>query len=205
MKLFISFLSLMSFFFLSYEPSISWARGFGGGGGGFHGGGGGGSFRGGGGGGFGGGGGGYRGGAGFGGGGYGGSRDLGGGGLGGGGFDQGARGNGGLGGAGSNSSRFTNYGSRFDVPSRFNDNTGFNNKFSNQAKSFEQSRGDNFNRLNQSGANGMRGSRTDGSLNVGDMNFNQRPTRQNLNNFLGLPSDAGHNTVTNSHPSVQDF
>lgn len=201
MRLFISFLSLMSCFFLSYEPSVSWARGFGGGG--FHGGGGGG-FRGGGGGGFGGGGGGYRGDGGFGGG-YGGGRDLGGGGLGGGGFNPGSRGNSGLGGGGFNGSRFTNYGSRFDVPSRFNDNTGFNNNFMNQAKSFEQSRGDNFNRLNQSGGNAIRGSRTDGSLNVGDMNFNQRPTRQNLNNFLGLPSDAGHHTVTNSHPYVQDF
>ncbi|MAX35214.1 MAG: protocadherin [Gimesia sp.] len=37
------------------------------------------------------------------------------------------------------------------------------------------------------------------------MNFNKRPTQQGLNNFLGLPSDAGHNAVTNSHPQVQDF
>ncbi|WP_339734778.1 hypothetical protein [uncultured Gimesia sp.] len=196
MKLFISVLSITTLLFVSHESSVTWARGFGGGGGG--------GFRGGGAGGFSGGGG-YRGGGGYG----GGSRNLGGGG----GFDSGSRNIGGSG--GFDGSRFSNYGSRYDVPSRFNDNTGFNNNFSNQAKSFEQSKGSDFSRLNngggnrggfnQSGANGIRSSRTDGSLNVGAMNFNQKPTRQGLNNFLGLPSDAGHNSVTNSHPQVQDF
>lgn len=199
MKLFISVLSITTLLFVSYDSSVSWARGgFGGGGGG---------FRGGGGGGFGGGGG-YRGGGGFGGGYGGGGRDFGGGG-----FDGASRNVGG--GGGFDGNRFSNYGSRFDVPSRFNDNTGFNNNFMNQARSFENSGGGNFNRLNnggfdrgnlnQFGGNGTRSPRTDGSLNVGDMNFNQRPTRQGLDNFLGLPSDAGHNSVTNSHPQIQDF
>ncbi len=215
MRLFISFLSITALFFVSSEPSVSWARGFGGGGG-FHGGGG---FGGGGGRSFGGGGGGggfggggdrsFGGGGGFGGGGdhnFGGGGGFGGGGdrnIGGGDFNAASRNTGGFGGGNANSSRFSNYGSRFDQPSRFNDNTGFSNNFSNQARSFDQSRGDNFNRANTGDFN--RGGRTDGSLNVGDMNFNQRPTRQNLNSFLGLPSDAGHNAVTNSHPGVQDF
>lgn len=199
MKLFISVLSITTLLFVSHESSVTWARGgFGGGGGGFRGGGGGGFS----------GGGGYRGGG-------GGSFNGGGRDFGGGGFDAASRNVGG--GSGFDGSRFSNYGSRYDVPSRFNDNTGFNNRFSNQAKSFEQSGGNNFSRLNngngglnrgnfnQSGANGIRGSRTDGSLNVGAINFNQKPTRQGLNNFLGLPSDAGHNSVTNSHPQVQDF
>ena len=192
MKLFISVLSITTLLFASADSSVSWARGFGGGG--FHGGGGGfggGGFRGGGGGGFG-----------------GGGRNFGGGG-----FDAASRNFGG--GGGFNGSRFSNYGSRFDVPSRFNDNTGFNDRFMNEARSFEKSGGSNFSRLNngglnggnfnRAGANGLRSPRTDGSLNVGDMNFNQRPTRQGLNNFLGLPSDAGHNSVTNSHPQFQDF
>lgn len=197
MKLFISVLYITTLLFVSSDSSVSWARGFGGGG--FHGGGGGfggGGFRGGGGGGFGGGG-------------YGGGRNLGGGG----GFDAGSRNLGGAG--GFNGSRFSNYGSRFDVPPRFNDNTGFDSRFANEARSFDKSNIGNMNRpnggdfsrggLNQGGMNGLRGGRTDGSLNVGNMNFNQRPTRQGLDNFLGLPSDAGHNSVTNSHPQIQDF
>ncbi|QDU09783.1 hypothetical protein [Gimesia aquarii] len=188
MRLFISFLAITAVFFFSQEQSITWARGFGGGG--FHGGGG-----------FGGGG--FRGGGGFSGGGFGG--------YGGGGFRPSVGGYGG----GFNSGRFANYGSRFDQPSRFNDNTGFNQNFMNQARSFEQSRGDGFNRLNNGnfnrgdfnrlGGNGVISPRTDGHLDVGNMNFNQRPTRQGLDNFLGLPSDAGHHTVTNFHPYVQDF
>ena len=83
----------------------------------------------------------------------------------------------------------------------------------NSVRSGDRTNGDNlsrfnngqFNRGNLNQLNGGRGLRNDGSLNMGNMNFNQRPTRQGLDNFLGLPSDAGHNAVTNSHPQVQDF
>ncbi|GEM_PF-538924 len=206
MRLFISLITVTTFFCFSQAPPTTWARGFGGGG--FHGGGGGG-FHGGN---FGGGssfgGGGYRGG--FGGGGYSGNRSFGGG------FNSGSRN---LGGGNFNSGRFSNYGSRFDVPGRFNDKTGFNSNFMNQARSFDRGNTGNFSRLNNGnfnrsdlnrdlnriGGNGNIRSRTDGHLDVGNMNFNQRPTHQGLDNFLGLPSDAGHHSVTNSHPYVQDF
>lgn len=194
MRILISFIAFTVFLFVSHEQSTSWARGFGGGG--FHGGGG-----------FGGGG--FHGGGGFGGGGFHGG--YGGGGFGGGGYNLGHSNFGG----GFNRSSFSNYGSRFDTPSRFNDRTGFNSNFMNQVRSEGFNRNDlnrlnngNFNRnnLNQFGGNINRnGLRNDGRLNMGNMNFNQHPTRQGLDNFLGLPSDAGHHNVTNSHPYVQDF
>lgn len=213
MRLIITLMAVTAVCLFNPELSETWARG-GFGGGGFRGGGGG--FGGGGGRSFGGGGGGFGGaGGGFGGGGRsfggtGGGDFRGAGGLGGGGGYGGGRdlgGNGLNGSGGFDGSRFSNYGSRFDTTSRFNDQSGFDSKFSNEARSFEQSGRNNFDRgnLNQLGGNGDRGFRNSGSLNVGDMNFNKRPTQQGLNNFLGLPSDAGHNAVTNSHPHVQDF
>ncbi|QDU49342.1 hypothetical protein [Gimesia panareensis] len=231
MRILISLITITACSFISADLSIAWARGFGGGG--FHGGGGGG-FRGGGGGGFGGGGGGFRGGGGggfgggarsFGGGNFGGGRSFSGGNFGGGrnfsggnlgggrNFSGGNLGGGNLGGGNFNGGRFSNYGSRFDQPGRFNDKTGFDSNFMNSVRSGNGLNGNNLNRLNNGGFNrdnlnqlgGGRGLRNDGSLNMSNMNFNQRPTRQGLDNFLGLPSDAGHNAVTNSHPYVQDF
>lgn len=228
MRVLISLITITAFSFLSTDLSNVWARGFGGGGfrgggGGFHGGGG---FSGGGARNFGGG---NFGGGNFGGGNFGGGRNFssgnsggrnfsggnfGGGNFGGGNLGGGRNFNGGnLGGGNSNGSRFSNYGSRFDQPGRFNDKTGFDSNFMNSARSgdrlnggsFNRPNGGNFNRNNLNQLGGGRGLRNDGSLNMSNMNFNQRPTRQGLNNFLGLPSDAGHNAVTNSHPSVQDF
>ncbi len=59
--------------------------------------------------------------------------------------------------------------------------------------------GDVRNRLQNSGllnGSGLSGLRQD---------FNNRPTRSSLNNFLGLPSDAGKNAVTSSHPMGDNF
>lgn len=198
MRILISLIVVTAFSFVPSGQSHAWARGFGGGrsfgGGGFHGGGG-----------FGGGGRSFGGGN-IGGGNFGGGRNFGGGG-----YNNPGRNFGG--GDGFNGSHFSNYGSRFDQPGRFNDNTGFDSKFMNSVRSGGGLNGGNLNgingsrfsrdNLNQLG--GGRGLRNDGSLNMQNMNFNQRPSRQSLNNFLGLPSDAGHNAVTNSHPYVQDF
>lgn len=202
MRIFISLITVTALSFVSTDLPSVWARGFGGGGfrgggGGFHGGGG---FSGGG----------FGGGArNFGGGNFGGGRDFGGGNFGGGRNFNGGN----FGGGNFNGSRFSNYGSRFDQPGRFNDKTGFDSNFMNSVRSgdrlnggnFNRPNGGNFNRGNLNQLGGGRGLRNDGSLNMSNMNFNQRPTRQGLNNFLGLPSDAGHNAVTNSHPQIQDF
>ncbi len=199
---------------LSLATNVAFGRGFGGGGGGFHGGGGGfgggGMSRGG----FGGGGGGF-GGGGFGGGGMGGggmSRGgmggggFGGGGLGGGGFGGGGLGGGGFGGGGDRgfggAGGLGGGGLGFGGAGGIGGSTGFDRGGSGLGgggMGFGGSGGFDrgFGGAGGLGAGGLGGGNFGGGGlsrdSFGDRFGGNAPTRSSLNNFLGLPSDEGHN------------
>jgi hypothetical protein len=184
-----------------FATDCAWGRGFGGGGGrggGF--GGGGGGFRGGGGGfgggGFGGGGGGQRfagGGGGFGG---------GGGGFGGGGggrFDGGGGNFGGGGGFGGGGERFGGGGGNFGGGDRFGGNGGGfggGDRFGGGGFS-----GQNFGGGDRFGGGGF----GEGNRPSSNFNYNSQTTRQQLNSFMGLPSDAGMSSVAGSRNAGSNF